>query len=176
MSNQLYLWGSVILPWFTLLLIKKDDVKRYMPVALFGALVTTIIGEIALALNWWKVKEAIFPFYHMAPYIYGAFPVGIIWIFKFTHERFWLFMFVNAVFDIILAFPIINYTIQRGIIEIINTNNFKLFLIFLLNAVALYGYQNWQDDVLVLSEGTRSSPKLRPALAKPLPEDKNDKK
>lgn len=172
MSNQ---WGSVILPWVTLLLLKKDDVKRYMPAALFGALATTVIGEIALALNWWNVKEAIFPFYHMAPYIYGAFPVGVIWILKFTHERFWLFMFVNAVVDIILAFPILNFTIQRGIAEIININNIQLFLIFLLNAVALYGYQKWQDDVLVFSESTRNSPRLQSALAKPLPEDKDDK-
>ncbi|MPM89704.1 hypothetical protein SDC9_136816 [bioreactor metagenome] len=174
MNNQLYLWGSVILPWFTLLFLKADDVKRYMPVALFGALVTTIIGEIALALNWWSIKESIFPFYHLAPYIYGAFPVGVIWIFKFTHDRFWLFILANAALDIILAFPILNFTIQRGIVEIINITSFQLFLVFLLNAVALYVYQEWQDDAPLFAESTKSSPNLQTALAKPLPEDKDD--
>jgi hypothetical protein len=69
-------------PWFTLLFMKKEDIQRYISVAMFGALITTIIVEIALALNWRVVKDTAFPFYHIPPFTYGAFPVGIMWSFR----------------------------------------------------------------------------------------------
>lgn len=35
--------------------------KRFIPAGLFGALALTIIFQIAEKLNWWEIKETIFP-------------------------------------------------------------------------------------------------------------------
>ncbi|MBP2637941.1 MAG: hypothetical protein H6Q72_3848 [Firmicutes bacterium] len=174
MSNQVLLWGSIILPWLTLFFLKKEDIKRYMPVALFGALMTTIVGELALALKWWVIKDSIFPFYHMPTLTYGGFPVGIIWIFKFTNKKFFLFMLVNVAFDFGLASTWDKLLVSRGIIEIINATPFQLLLQDIINAALLYRFQMWQEGVLISPEKTSHSHKLQPAVAKPLPNDQED--
>lgn len=148
MSNYIYLWGSAILPWFTLFFMKKKDIQRYMAVAMLGAVITSVVIETALALNWWIVTDSIFPFYHMPPYIYGAFPVGIIWIFRFTNKRFLRFMLVNAVLDYALAYPIFEFTVRRGIVAVPNPTSTSqyLFLIAIIVAAMLYVYQLWQES------------------------------
>jgi len=173
-NNQILLWSSIILPWFTLVFLKKEDIKRYMPVALFGALMTTIVGELALALKWWVIKDAIFPFYHMPTLTYGGFPVGIIWIFKFTNKRFFLFMLVNLIFDFGLASTWNKLLASRGIIEIVNATPFQLLLQDIINAALLYRFQMWQEGVFISPELKNISPKLQPA-AKPLDQDEQEK-
>jgi hypothetical protein len=174
MSNQVFLWGSIILPWFSLLLLKKEDVKRYMPVALFTMLVSTIVSELGVALQWWVVIETIFPFYHIVPYTFGAYPVGAIWIFKFTYKRFLLYMFTNVVIDYIANYPLQYFAAQRGIYELVNATNFQILLLSIVFAVILYGYQMWQEGMLLPSEQTaRFSSKLQSVAAKPLPKDED---
>jgi len=119
------IFAIIILPWFTLPLLNKDEIKRYMPVALLGSLIATIVAELAVSLNWWIGKDNIFPFHSIAPYIYGAFPVGIIWIFKFTKKNFVVFMLVNAVFDFVFSYLILRYTAQSGILAV---PDLKLFV------------------------------------------------
>jgi len=90
----------LILPWFTLFFMKRGEIKRYMPVALFAIVLTTIIHDIGITLGFWVVQEAAFPFNEMMPYFYGLIPVLTIWIFKFTNGRFWVYMVTNAILDL----------------------------------------------------------------------------
>lgn len=147
-----------------------------MPVALFGALITTIVGEFALALNWWNTKEVIFPFYHVQPMSYGGFLVGIIWIFKLTYRRFLLYMFANLLFDFSLTFGINIWMSKLGIMDLVNITPLGLMMLNLADAVVLYGYQMWQDDVLVSSHEKKSQfpANLQPAVAKQLPQKQDD--
>jgi len=147
-----------------------------MPVALFGALMTTIVGETALAMKWWVIKDSIFPFYHLPTLTYGGFPVGIIWIFKFTNKRFFLFMLVNLAFDAGLAVSWDKLLASRGIIEIVNATPLQLLLQDTINAAVLYRYQMWQEGVLISPEQKSYSPNLQPAVLKPFPPEEDDKK
>lgn len=175
MSNHALLWSSIIIPWFTLFLLKRDDIKRYMPVALLGSLLTTIFCEMAIALKWWVVKDAIFPFLHIAPFTYGAFLVGIVWIFKLSYGRFWQFLLINAVFEYILSFPVGNLLVQRGILEYVNISQWQLVAMNLVNAAVLYAYQMWQAGVLIRSELVSNTMRLQPAVAKPLNAKKDER-
>lgn len=146
-----------------------------MPVALFGALLTTVFAELAIALKWWVVKDTIFPFYHIAPFTYGAFIVGIIWIFKFTYGRFVIFLLANAAFEYVLSYPVNNLMIQRGIIEFVTISQWQLIVMNLVIAAGLYAYQMWQEGVLVSMEQTNHAIiRLQPAVAKPLSQHKKD--
>lgn len=176
MSNQVILWSTIILPWLTLLSLKQEDIKRYTSVALFGTLGSTIVGEFAITLNWWSIKESIFPFYHILPFTYSAFLVGIIWIFKLTYGRFWLFLLINALFDWVLCFPLPIFFAQRGIGELINDNGFYLFVISIVHGVLLYGYQMWQEGIFIQFERTNVIPNLQPVVRKPLDIEEQDKK
>jgi len=175
LSNQLILLSSIFLPWFTLFFMDKKDIKRYMPVALFGALGVTIIGEIALASNWW-FYDSVYPFFHIPAFAYGLFPVGIIWIFKLTYKRFLLFMIANAIFDFILTFPLDYFLTQRGILILNNITNLQLLLLDLVHAVVLYVYQVWQESIFALYEETSFSASLQPAASKPVLKDQDANK
>jgi hypothetical protein len=95
MLKQLILWGSLIVPWLSLLLLKKEIVKRYMPVAIFTALLVTIYNELGYTYQWWVVKERIFPIITYVPFVYGGFLVGTLWIFHITFGKFWLYLLTN---------------------------------------------------------------------------------
>lgn len=170
MSNQVILWSSIILPWFTLFFMKKEEIKRYMPVALFGVVIVAIFSELAFALNFWNVKESVFPFYHVAPLAFGLFPVGILWIYKLTYNRFIYFMALNMLIDFILIYVLDPWITRRGILELVNITSLELYVVDLLIAAVLYGYQMWQEDVLIPYEKSASPHAFQPAAAKPLPE------
>lgn len=171
MSNQALLWASVILPWLSLPFLGREVIKRYMPVALFGALTVITITELGTTLMWWALKENIFPLRSVAPFIYGIYPVSIIWIFRYTYRNFWLFMATNLVIDSISIFFIYPLLASKGILEM-NLSAPRVLLLNILMAAVLYGYQRWQEGVLVLPESRQPmSAGLQAAAAKPVPED-----
>ena len=74
MSNQTLLWSSVVLAWASTLFLKKEEMRRYMPAALFCMVVFTFILEAGITLHWWLVTETGFPLVNMPIFIYGAAP------------------------------------------------------------------------------------------------------
>lgn len=167
MNNNLILWSMFFIPWLTLFFMKKEDIKRYMPVGLLAIVTTTIIHDVGLTLGFWVVLENAFPFHQMLPYFYGNLPVLSMWIFKFTYGRFWLYVITNVVFDIVFAFGLLAYFFPaRGIYELVRISSFGVLGINIVHMLILYGYQLWQDDVFARSERTSFSSKLHPAAAK----------
>jgi hypothetical protein len=173
MNNQIILWSMIILPVFTLLFIKKDDIKRYTPVALLTAVTGSIIVESGTTLELWAVKETLFPLNQIPPYIYTSIPIFTMWIFKFTYGRLWLYVVTNAVVDIGFAYVILPWLVRIGIFEFISSP-LLVYLINITHEFLLYYYQIWQDDIFVLSRH-RNSFMSQPLLAKPLYENESSK-
>ncbi len=174
MSNNFIMWSLALVPWLTLFLMKKDDIKRWMPVAMFAVVLTTIIGDIGVRLGVWATQESPYPFNEMLPYFYGTMPVLTIWVFRFTYGRFWPYMITNTILDIVFNFFILNYFLpSRGIIDF-NISPFLSLPVTLLHAVVIYGYQMWQDDVLLINHSTAHH--IRPAAAKPFMHSSEDDK
>ncbi len=170
LSNQAILWASVALAWLSTLLLKQEELRRYMPVALFCSLAFAFIFEMGISLQWWAVKEATFPLINIPIFIYGPYLIGTIWIFKYTYGRFWLFLVTNIVLDYFLVFFLIDWFIRRGVWEAY-ISYFQGVLVTVVLAVALYGYQLWQSGDVRLA----TSSGVQPAAAKPLEEEQTDK-
>lgn len=163
------------IPWLSLFFMKKEEVKRWMPVAVFAALLSMVIHDIGVTLGFWATLEAPFPFYQILPYYLGFMPVLTIWVFKFTYSRFGLYMATNIILDIGFNFILLNYFLpSRGIFNF-NLPPLLSLPITLTHAVVIYVYQIWQDNVL-LSTREIQNYKLQPSAAKPLPkyDDKED--
>ena len=174
MSNQTLLWSSVVLAWASTIFLKKEEMRRYMSVALFCMIVFTFIIEAGISLHWWAVKEPSFPLINIPIFVYGAYLVGTIWIFKYTYSRFWIFITTNIVLDFILIFFIVDWFVQRGV-WIFYISYFQVLLITTSLAALIYGYQMWQEGAAVF----KTDPSVQPAAGKPLDEDqpnKSDKK
>jgi hypothetical protein len=154
MLDKLVLWAILVVPWLSLFLLKKESVKRYMPVAIFTALLMTIYNELAQTYNFWVLKVEIFPQVLTAvPFVYGGFLCIVIWIFHFTYGRFWVYLASNVILDFLFCFPS-NYVFEKKLelYELINHNSWILWGAFVALSVVIYGYQVWQDEIFKTSK------------------------
>lgn len=166
MSNSFIMWFLSLAPWLSLFFMKKAEIKQWMPVAMFAVVLATIIGDIGIRLGSWATRESVYPFAQLLPYTFGTMPVLTIWVFKLAYGRFGLYMAVNTILDIVFNFFLLNYFLPiRGIIDF-NISPLLSLPITLLHAVVIYGYQMWQDDVLV-NTGKEAEYNVQPAAAKP---------
>jgi hypothetical protein len=172
MSNTFISWSMAIFPWLTLLLLPKEDVKRYMPVTSFSTLFIALGWSLGNQLELWSIREPTFPFPVLPLYFYGM-PPFTLWAFKLAYGRFKLYAFLNFVFDIIFIYLIAPWLGNRGIIYY-NTTALNFFFPYAISFI-LYGYQLWQEDVLVPSHKTQIKKALREAVAKPLNTEEQDK-
>ncbi len=153
MSNKLILWLILISPWVTLFFMKKEGIKRYLPVTIFTALLVTIVYEIAYTYKWWELRVTIVPWGNITnvSYAYGAFFIGTLWILYFTYKKFWLYLLTNIVIDGIDAFLITGFMETRKIIHYANISKFSLFLIMVTLSLITYGFQVWHEKVFKLN-------------------------
>lgn len=155
MSNQVLLWSSLIIPWLTLLLMKKEDIKRFMPLTLFTITIMVIVIQIGITTGLWVIRETTFPLVTIPSYVYGVYPVGAMWIFKFTYGRFWLYLITELVVNFVLVVLVLPWLDRRGII-VFHT---PLITFFIVTGVGmlLYIYQLWQDDKKLAPSSTPQS-------------------
>lgn len=145
MSNQVILYSLLILPWLTLFFMKKKDIKRFMPVALLNSVLSMLIVQSGETLKWWAVKETIFPLRSL-PHLIGLNPVSVMWIFKFTFGRFWLFMAVELVLNLLFAYFFYDFFLRiRGIVEFVNP--LLVFITTTIHGILLYLYFRWQESI-----------------------------
>lgn len=171
MSNSFIMWSLTLVPWLTLFIMKKEEVKRWLSVAMFSVVLATIINDIGIGLGIWSIRESTYPFSQVLPFFYGIMPVLTVWVFKLAYRRFWLYMITNTILDVVFNFFILGYFLpSRGILDF-NISPFLSLPITLLHAVVIYGYQIWQDDVLINSLAGYN---IQPAAAKPLTQKTED--
>lgn len=169
MSNQAILWSMAIVPWFTLFFMKKEDIKRFMPIALFTIVITSLTIEIGSTFNFWQVRETMYPLNSTISYIYGLAPVAAMWVFKLTYGKFWLFIGGDLLFNIVFSFLLTPWLATRGIKEL-NTGRITVLIITTVLSLLLYLYQMWQEGALVPAI-KKFVPELQPGLNKPLIKD-----
>jgi hypothetical protein len=174
-SNQAILWGILIVPWLTLFFMKGEDIKRYMPTALFATITSVIIVEVGSTLKWWIVSETAFPLQNIS-YLYGMNPVITMWMLKFLYKKFGLYVVIDAVLNIGFAYFLLNFFLNnRDIYHNVGATPFQVFLILTAHGIMLYGYQMWQEGIFArTNEQTGFSESLQPAAAKPLPKEDDD--
>jgi hypothetical protein len=169
MSNQVILWSTVILPWFTLFLMKRENIKRLMPVGLFSALISIIAVEAGQTLGWFIFGETAYPLKTPA-YIFGLNIITTMWLFYFTYGRFWTYLAIDIVlnFGFIYLFHVY-FLGSREIFYEVGITPWQNALITTAFGILTYGYQVWQEGALKQAERTRTH--MQPVLAKPLPKN-----
>ncbi len=175
MSNQVIVWSMLILPWLTLFFMPREDIKKWMPAVLFVMVTNTIIVDVGVTLKIWETRENIYPFNEMISFVYGALPIGSMWILKYTYGRFWLYTVAQIIGSFVLILLVQPWLHRRGIFVWIDENDLAgigAFSTTLAQLILVYIYQAWQESVFVHFKQSNLSSNLQPAAAKPL--DQND--
>ncbi len=175
MNNQVFSWLLFSLPWLTLLFMKKEEVRRYMPVGLFAVVTTVIIHDIGIGIGAWVVQTPSYPLFEMLPYFFGMAPVLTIWIFRFANGRFLYYMLANAAVDLGFSFYFLNMLLPAfGLYDLAGVDSFEVWLINLLHATTLYVYQKWQEGELLSILKMPLSPYMQRSYRKPFFEPDDD--
>jgi len=176
MGNQIVSWSLFIIPWLTLFFMKREDIRRYIPAALFTIVTSTIIYDLGIKFGWWVISSVPYPFYLIQPFIYGLFPVVSMWVLHFTYGHFGTYVATNLVLDIALAYFFFGYFMSvNGIFSLAGMSRFQNLLLTLGHAITLYVYQMWQEEALVPVVKNILSRNLQPAATKPNFNDKDKK-
>jgi hypothetical protein len=145
MANIL-LWVLFIAPWFVLLLLDRRRVKRFISVAFFTLLMTSIYWQVAEVYEWWKIEQNLFFLTNISAFNYGFLPIATILVFYFTYPNTWLFFGVNMAMDAFQALVVSPFFFEKiGLYKMINMTNFGLFLLLYSMVPILYLYQRWYD-------------------------------
>ena len=176
MSNQVILWSMLIIPWLSLLFLKREVIRRYMPAALFVALSTILIIDMGVGLKWWTINENIYPLNEVLPYSIGFFLVVNIWILKYTYGRFWLYTVTQLLLGFVFILLIQPWLSQRGIWIRLNATNFLAFLPVIPHFISVYLYQMWQEGEPIFVIRRFHSAVAAPAANKPFFKDNDTKK
>ncbi|VBB07271.1 Hypothetical protein LUCI_2515 [Lucifera butyrica] len=175
-SNQAILWSMLVVPWLTLFFMKRQEIKHWMPAALFVIATNTIIVDVGVTWHIWETHENVYPLSEMISFVYGALPVGAMWILKYTYGRFWLYTAVQLAGSLVLIWLVQPLLHIRGIFVYVDHNNalagIGAFATTVVHLLLVYLYQMWQDEGLVPAEPQKSIAGLQPVAAKPLPAEK----
>ncbi|SMC35092.1 hypothetical protein [Sporomusa malonica] len=179
MSNQVLLWSMLILPWLTLFFMPKENIKRWMPIALFSALTSVLAVELGENLGWFIYGETAYPLRTPSYIIFGLNIVITMWLFNFLYGRFWRYIIIDTVlnFGFIYLFHVY-FLGSRGLFHEVGITPLQNALIVTFDGVLAYGYQMWQEGIFARSEikSASYSSNLQPAATKPLPEDQDNEK
>lgn len=151
MFVKVTLWIAFILPWFTLIFMKKERIKRFMPVTIFTCLLVTIVFDIGYTYKWWVIHTYIFPwgFISDTSFVFGLFAVSTIWIFHLTYERVWLYFITNFVIDLVYSMVGFKALKTANIATIQNIKEWQVFLLYFSLAIIIFLYQRWQETIFV---------------------------
>jgi hypothetical protein len=155
MLIKLMLWATLILPWISLLLMKKEAIKRYMPVTIFISLIMTIIFEIAYTYDWWTIHEYTLPWGYITDvsFLYGLFAVGTLWIFYLTFHKFWAYVLTNLGLDAFFSFLGLTWFVENMGIATIHIDRWIIFVLYFFLSFVIYGYQKWQEKIFISPSG-----------------------
>ncbi|WP_343752085.1 hypothetical protein [Lentibacillus halophilus] len=102
--------------------------------------------EIAWEENWWRYQITLFDWDKITPVhiVYSSYWVVTIWVFYFTFQKFWLYLVVNVIADVLFVFTVSAWMKHVGIF----TGDLSMVmtaLLFILMAVLIYIFQRWYE-------------------------------
>ncbi|WP_307550412.1 MULTISPECIES: hypothetical protein [unclassified Paenibacillus] len=149
--NGIILWSLLILPWASLLFLKMDTVRRYMPVALFMTVIHTLAYQAAYHYGWWEeTGSSLFGWDKVipVPWVYGAYLAIVIWVFRFTFGKLWLYLIVNVLLDGLFMYIVYPIWQRMGLVSSESTLPTIAVIAMMVGfALIIYLYQMWQDEV-----------------------------
>jgi hypothetical protein len=140
-TQLLYNVAQIVIPWSTLLFMRKQDIKRYSFSGFVIVAFEIINHIIGYKRNWWTFygKKKSF-FTNELPFSLGAYMPLSMWLLKFFFGDFKKFLLANAVSDGMFAFVIIKILKRIKVIKL-NMSYPTFFVYLYFKAPILYAVQ-----------------------------------
>ena len=132
----------IIIPWLSLLLFGKRNMKRYSLSGVFIVIFEIINHLYGHKRNWWKFYDKRKSFIKdELPFSVGPYMPLSLWILKISYGNFKKFVILNVISDGLFAFLIIDVLKKFKIISLNRLNHIQFFIYLHYKAYLLYGIQ-----------------------------------
>lgn len=156
-ANNLWIVLMVLLPLFSLPLMGKKTITRFLPGGIFMSLYLIAEGRFAEKRKWWWFPYSVKPnVLAEFPLIFGPFLVGSLWILKYTFGKFNLYLLVNILVDAFFTYFGLNWLNKIGYVSLVRLTKIQLSIVFLIKTFVLYGFQVLYEKVMPQSEESPS--------------------
>lgn len=147
MNNTTFLLLTFFLPWILVFFIKRNEIARFMEVTWLTIVMNVLLYDCGLTLNLWTIKENAFPFHVLPPFFFGLYPVLTIYILKYSFGRFWRYLTLNIISDILFSFVFLPWLVSRGVHGYVH---YPVVLILALSqAIIIYVYQLIREETFL---------------------------
>lgn len=144
LSNRHKLFNLVIIvvPWLSLLFLRKREVKRFSFAGVVIVLFEIINHMIGHKRNWWKFYDKRNSFIkNELPFSIGPYMPMSIWLLKYSYGNFKKFVGLNIIADGVFAFLLMDILKKLKIIRLNRLNRIQFFIYLHFKAYILYGVQ-----------------------------------
>ena len=135
----------------------KEQLRRFAPSALFGCLLILINSFSSNPFKFWVVKgDTKTKTFNDLSFIFGPFFAAILWVLRLTHGKFKTYLLLNAVMDVVLAYPMTIFFEKLGIYKLVNFKQKHLFFTSFSIAVLIYKFHEFiikPKDAFLIREG-----------------------
>ena len=132
----------MLLPWFSLPLLGRSTIKRFLPATILIGVVVKINNITAKKRKWWKFYNSIHPkIPGDIPFILGPYFLSSLWLLKLMYGKFALFMITNAIVHLLFAFPGMKLLKRLGVVSLVQMKPIQLTLLLTIRGILLYGFQ-----------------------------------
>jgi hypothetical protein len=141
-NTRFLLLIMMILPWFSLPLLGRRALKRFLPATIFISFLVKYNNYIAKKRKWWIFTNSIHPkIAGDIPFILGPYSLSALWVLKLTYGKFPLFIMINAIGHILFAYPGMKLLRRLGIVSLVRMKPIQLTLLLTIRGFLLYGFQ-----------------------------------
>lgn len=141
MRKAKLLLAILIVPWLTIPFVGRDSLRRFMPAAIFIAIVTKVLDGFGKKRKWWKFYHGISLLNSMDFVILGPYMVSSIWLLKVTYGKFLTYFFSNKIIHILFIIFGLRYIGALKIFTLKKMNKFQYWTTHMVRAFALYAFQ-----------------------------------
>ncbi|WP_066060141.1 hypothetical protein [Robertmurraya korlensis] len=140
--SKLLLVLMMIFSWFSIPLLGKREIKRFLPAGLFITMIVTIEDLIAKKRKWWWWYEKLHPkLSGIVLLLWGPFFIGSMWILKWTYGKFIRYIIINLIVDSVFTYFLVDLFKKIGIASLVRLKKYQLSMLFFLKSLLLYGFQ-----------------------------------
>jgi hypothetical protein len=138
----------MILPWFTLPLLGKRTIRRFLSAVLFISLFSEILQSFALKRQWWTFHSSIHPKIRgSVPFTLGPELFAAFWFLKMTYGKFLLFLLINSIAQYLFAFPGMKLLKKLRIVSLEKMPPLLFVVLLFFRGVLLYSFQYVKEKV-----------------------------
>lgn len=131
---KVWLWFLLIIPWLTIPFIGKRDIERFLPASVFIVIAMQIENMIEQKRKWWWLGKISPKVIKNNPFYWGPLFISSLWVLKLSYGRFFRYIGISLLMDMIVIYPFINRSIIR-------VKKRRLPFLFMAKSFLLYGFQ-----------------------------------